>query len=37
MIVQEFMEDGKPLLEGPGDAVEVAEVSQEAPRIAVTV
>jgi predicted RNase H-like HicB family nuclease len=31
MIVQEFIEDGEPLPEGPEDAVEVAEVSQEAP------
>ncbi len=37
MIVQEFIEDGKPLPEGPADSVEVAEVSPEAPRIAVTV
>ena len=37
MIVQEFVEDGKPLPEGPDDAVEVAEISQEALRIAVTV
>jgi len=37
MIVQEFIEEGKPLPEGPEDIVEVAEVSQEAPRIAVTV
>lgn len=37
MIVQEFVEDGKPLPEGPGDAVDVMEISQEAPRIAVTV
>ena len=37
MIVQEFVEDGKPLPEGPDDAVEVAEISQEAPRIAVTI
>jgi predicted RNA binding protein YcfA (HicA-like mRNA interferase family) len=37
MIVREFIEDGKPLPEGPEDSVEVAEVSQEAPRIAVTV
>jgi predicted RNase H-like HicB family nuclease len=37
MIVQEFIEDGKPLPEGPGDSVEVEEVSQEDPRIAVTV
>lgn len=37
MIVQEFVEDGKPLPEGPGDSVEVEEVSQAEPRIAVTV
>jgi predicted RNase H-like HicB family nuclease len=37
MIVQEFIEEGKPLPEGPGDSVEVDEVSQEEPRIAVTV
>jgi predicted RNase H-like HicB family nuclease len=37
MIVQEFIEEGKPLPEGPDDAVEVEEVSQEKPRIAVTV
>jgi predicted RNase H-like HicB family nuclease len=37
MLVREFIEDGKPLPEGPEDSVEVAEVSQEAPRIAVTV
>jgi len=37
MIVQEFAEEGRPLPEGPGDSVEVAEVSQEEPRIAVTV
>ena len=37
MIVQEFVEDGKPLPDGPGDSVEVAEISEEAPRIAVTV
>lgn len=37
MIVQEFIEDGRPLPEGREDAVEVAEVSQEEPRIAVTV
>jgi predicted RNase H-like HicB family nuclease len=36
MIVQEFAEDGKPLPEGPEDSVEVKEVSQQAPRIAVT-
>jgi predicted RNase H-like HicB family nuclease len=33
MIVQELVEDGKPL---PEDTVEVSEISQEAPRIAVT-
>jgi len=37
MIVQEFIEEGKPLPEGPGDSVEIEEVSEERPRIAVTV
>jgi predicted RNase H-like HicB family nuclease len=37
MIVQEFIEEGKPLPEGPGDSVQVAEISKEEPRIAVTV
>jgi predicted RNase H-like HicB family nuclease len=37
MIVQEFVEDGKALPEGPEDSVEIEEISQEAPRIAVTV
>jgi predicted RNase H-like HicB family nuclease len=37
MIVQELVEDGQPLPEGPDDTVDVAEISQEAPRIAVTV
>jgi predicted RNase H-like HicB family nuclease len=37
MIVQEFVEDAKPLPEGPHDSVEVEEVSQQEPRIAVTV
>jgi predicted RNase H-like HicB family nuclease len=37
MIVQEFIEEGKPLPEGPADFVEVAEISSEEPRIAVTV
>ncbi|MBZ5591380.1 MAG: type II toxin-antitoxin system HicB family antitoxin [Acidobacteriia bacterium] len=37
MIVQEFIEDGKPLPEGPEGSVEVEEISQEQPRIAVTV
>jgi predicted RNase H-like HicB family nuclease len=37
MIVQEFIEEGKPLPEGPDDAVEVQEISEEQPRIAVTV
>jgi predicted RNase H-like HicB family nuclease len=37
MIVQESIEDGKPLPEGPHDSVEVEEVSQQEPRIAVTV
>jgi predicted RNase H-like HicB family nuclease len=37
MIVQEFIDEGKPLPEGPGDSVEIVEVSQDQPRIAVTV
>jgi len=37
MIVQEFVEEGKPLPEGPQDAVEVVEISADEPRIAVTV
>jgi hypothetical protein len=37
MIVQEFLEEGKQLPEGPCDAVEVHEISEEEPRIAVTV
>ena len=37
LIVQEFIEERKPLPEGPGDAVEIEEVSQQEPRIAVTV
>jgi predicted RNase H-like HicB family nuclease len=37
MIVQESIEDGNPLPEGPHDSVEVEEVSQQEPRIAVTV
>ena len=37
MIVAEFIEEGKPLPEGPEDSVQVEEVSQEQPRIAVTV
>jgi predicted RNase H-like HicB family nuclease len=37
MIVEEFIEDGTPLPEGPEDSVEVAEVSLKEPRIAVTV
>jgi len=37
MIAQEFIEEGKPLPDGPEDFVEVEEVSQEEPRIAVTV
>jgi len=37
MIVQEFIEDGTSLPEGPADAVDVAEISKEEPRIAVTV
>lgn len=37
MIVQEFVEEGTPLPEGPADAVEVAGIPMEEPRIAVTV
>ncbi len=37
MIVQEFTEEGKALPEGPEDSVEIEEVSEEKPRIAVTV
>jgi predicted RNase H-like HicB family nuclease len=37
MIVEEFVEEGRPLPEGPQDSVEVEEVSQDQPRIAVTV
>ena len=37
MIVEEFLAEGRALPEGPADDVEVAEVSQESPRIAVTV
>jgi predicted RNase H-like HicB family nuclease len=37
MIVQEFIEAGKALPEGPADSVEVFEISREEPRIAVTV
>jgi predicted RNase H-like HicB family nuclease len=37
MIVQEFIEDGKSLPEGPAESVEVFEISPEEPRIAVTV
>jgi predicted RNase H-like HicB family nuclease len=37
MIVEEFIEEGRPLPEGPGDSVQVQEVSKDQPRIAVTV
>ena len=37
MIVQEFIEEGRPLPEGPSDYVDVAEVSKIEPRIAITV
>jgi predicted RNase H-like HicB family nuclease len=37
LIVQELMEEGKSLPEGPTDDVEVFEISKDAPRIAVTV
>jgi predicted RNase H-like HicB family nuclease len=36
-IAQEFIEEGKPLPDGPIGTVEVAEVSASEPRIAVTV
>jgi predicted RNase H-like HicB family nuclease len=36
LIVQEFVEEGKPLPEGPEDSVDVEDVSPEEPRIAVT-
>ena len=36
MIVQEFIEEGRPLPEGLDDAVEVEEIFQESPRIAIT-
>jgi predicted RNase H-like HicB family nuclease len=31
MIVQEFIDEGRPLPEGPGDSVEIEEVSPEKP------
>ncbi len=38
LIVQELIEDGQPLPEGPQESVEVQEISQQdQPRIAVTV
>jgi predicted RNase H-like HicB family nuclease len=37
MIVQEFIEEGASLPEGPADSVDVTEISKEEPRIAVTV
>jgi hypothetical protein len=36
-IVQEFIEEGKPLPETPADFVDIEEVSEEKPRIAVIV
>jgi predicted RNase H-like HicB family nuclease len=36
MIVQESIEDGVALPEGPADDVEVVEISKEQPRIALT-
>jgi len=36
MIVQEFVDEGKTLPEGPADSVEGPDVSED-PRIAVTV
>jgi hypothetical protein len=37
MIVQELTQEGKALPDGPEDSVEIEEVSEEKPRIAVTV
>ena len=37
VIVQEFIDEGTPLPEGPADSVDVVEISPEEPRIAVTV
>jgi len=37
MIVEEFIQEGRPLPEGPAESVEVAEISQQEPRIAITV
>ena len=37
MIVAELIEEGRSIPEGPVGEVEVAEVSQEEPRIAITV
>ena len=37
VIVQEFADEGEPLPQGPQDSVDVEEVSDEEPRIAVTV
>jgi predicted RNase H-like HicB family nuclease len=36
-IVQEFVDEGEPLPEGPRDSVDIEEVSEKEPRIAVTV
>jgi predicted RNase H-like HicB family nuclease len=36
-IVKEFIEEGRSLTEGADEDVEVAEISQEEPRMAVTV
>jgi predicted RNase H-like HicB family nuclease len=37
LIVQELVEEGRPLPDGPEDSVDVEDVSPEEPRIAVTV
>ena len=37
MIVAELIEEGQSIPEGPAEEVEVAEISQEEPRIAITV
>ena len=36
MIVQELIEEGKPIPDGPADQVEVVEIPQDAPHIVIT-
>ena len=36
MIVQELIEEGKPIPDGPADQVEVVEISKDAPHIVIT-